>query len=82
MKENGSFNRLQIVGGGPGGIAPLVAEPELFATHVALINKDKNLGVGGLGDLRIKSNSKAEDFLEGAEQNPVLQPVLTNPAAK
>lgn len=71
-----------IVGGGPGGIGPLVADTRLLRGNVALINPDTRLGSGELGKFQIGSNSKASDFLEGARENPLLQGVLLRRSSK
>ena len=90
MNEREQIYNLQIIGGGPAGIGPLVAADRVCGLQrflgedggVALINPNRRLGSGGLHGLKITSNSPGYDFLEGIRADGDLASVLRREPAK
>jgi hypothetical protein len=62
-----------IVGGGPAGIALLLAArrsgllDDLLATKITIIERSASLGRGEIGDYQIRSDSLADSFLKSVE---------------
>jgi len=66
-----------IIGGGPGGLAPLLAAskngsfPTLLAGGLVIVEKSATLGAGELHRFVITSDSSAETFLSCVIDNPI-----------
>ncbi|HTR16178.1 MAG TPA: aminotransferase DegT [Acetobacteraceae bacterium] len=83
-------NNAVMVGGGPGGLAPLLAAcrhhllPELLAPGFTLIERSPALGAGDLGNYVINSDSLADTFVSCIEgdTDPRLHALLDHPATQ
>ncbi len=79
-----------IVGGGPGGLAPLLAAsrsgrlPALLAAGLAIVEQQTAIGFGSIGDYAINSDSAAETFLSCLAGNPEprLAALIDHPTAR
>jgi hypothetical protein len=83
-------NNAVMVGGGPGGLAPLLAAcrhhllPELIAAGLTIIERAPALGSGDLGNYIINSDSLADTFVSCIEgdTHPQLNALLDHPATQ
>src|SRR5271166_3374269 len=83
-------NNAVTVGGGPGGLAPLLAAcrhhllPELLAPGFTLVERSSALGAGDLGNYIINSDSLADTFVSCIEgdTDPRLNALLDHPATQ
>ncbi|MEK6398102.1 MAG: hypothetical protein V4734_08450, partial [Terriglobus sp.] len=80
---------LTIIGAGPGALAPLFAAASSGTLHtvlrggVTILERSYDIGVGGLNDVTIDSDSPAEAFLDILErsQEPRLRALQAHPVA-
>ncbi|MBW4330323.1 DegT/DnrJ/EryC1/StrS family aminotransferase [Stakelama sp. CBK3Z-3] len=76
MVPDGAGTGTVIVGGGPGGMAVLVAAAragrieELVSSGLTIVERGETLGTGLLGEYAITSDSTAETFLTAIAQSP------------
>ncbi len=79
-----------VVGGGPAGLAPLVAASRdggldrLLANGLVVAERDQAIGAGRIGRYLINSDSSAETFLScvAGHPDPVLAALADHPAAR
>lgn len=79
-----------IVGGGPAGLASLIAAarsgslPRLLAKGLTIVERGPRIGAGNLGDYGITSDSAAETFLSAVvgQSDPRLARIAEHPVAR
>ena len=91
MIENGACFRtgILVVGGGPAGLAPLIAAsaqgllPELLSHGLVLVERADRIGDGRLGEYVINSDSSAQTFLSclSGEHDPRIRALASHPIA-